>query len=478
MRSLFGKGMLAFLLVVLVAVGTAAFLVGRMTESEFRQYALLHGGVWDRQVAELSAYFAAQGSWQGVQEIIETVSGGGGPRQYGPGGGPMRPAQLDFRLVDAAGQVVGDTQSPRQEGTVSPNDLERSLPIEVDGQVVGYLLPAPDAVTALPLDAPQAAFLQRVRTILWVGGLAGLGAALVVGGLLFRSIVSPLRRLTSASQAVARGDLSARLSVRGQDEVAQLAAAFNQMAEELDRTETARRNQTADVAHELRTPLTLIQGTLEAMLDGVYPVDRQNLLVVLDQANMLRRLVEDLRVLALADAGQLRLYPAPLDLADFFRGVEQAYQPRAQERAVALVFAVPPGLPIISADRDRLAQVVGNLLDNALRYAPAGGRISVTALAVDEALAIRVADDGPGVSPELLPQLFERFWRGDPARRQETGGSGLGLSIARQIVEMHGGRIWAETTPGGGLTVVFTLANLPGNSGAPHRLPSGVFQIS
>ena len=455
MKSLFWKGMLAFLVVILVAVGTVAVLTGRTTEAEFRRYALLHTGLWDRQMESLAAYYANHGSWEGVQDFLPTLPGMMGPHGRGRGG-MMGVSGLDFRLADPTGQVVADTAGP-PGSTLSRSELKRGIPIEVDGDVVGYLIPSSASLSALPLDTPQAEFLARVRTSLWIGVLVALGAALIVGGLLFRSIIAPLRRLTVASQAIARGDLTARAPVRGRDEVAQLADAFNRMAESLHRAEEARRNQTADIAHELRTPLTVLQGTLEAMVDGVYPADRENLLAALAQVRTLARLVEDLRLLALADAGQLRLHKAPLDLRPLLQETLEAHQARAQEKGVTLALEAPPALPLVLADRDRIAQVVGNLLSNALRYVPEGGHVAVRVEDRGREVVVAVADDGPGVPEEDLDRLFERFWRGDPARRRATGGSGLGLSIARYIVEAHGGRIWAEPTPGGGLTVLFAL---------------------
>jgi len=457
MSSLFWKGMLAFLVVILVAVGTVALLTGRVTDRAFRQYALTRSGIWEGLTTQLADYYVEQGSWEGIQEVLA------GLRDRWPRGrdrdsalpGPP-PRMVDFRIADAQGQVVGDTLGvPR--GMLSRNDLTNAVPIEAEDTVVGYLLPAFRNPPDWPLDAAQATFITTVRRILWIGTGAALAVALIVGGLLFRSITAPLRELTAASEAIAQGDLSARAEVRGSDEVAQLADSFNEMAESLTHMETARRNQTADIAHELRTPLTVLQGTLEAMLDGVYPADSDNLQAALRQTRTLARLIEDLRVLALADAGKLRLEEQSLDLEVFLGEVVEAYQPQAIEQGIALVLEAVPSLPAVAVDRDRLAQVMGNLLSNSLRYLPRGGHINVVAREGTQGVVVDVIDDGPGVPSSELDRLFERFWRVDPARQRATGGSGLGLSIARHIVEGHGGRIWAEPTPGGGLTVRFSL---------------------
>ena len=457
MSSLFWKGMLAFLVVIVVTVGTVAVLTGRVTENAFRRYALTRSGMWEGLTTQLAEYYDARDSWAGIQEEVAQLPDRG-PRMRGRFAGIPDPAlrMLDFRIVDAGGQVVANTEGPPQ-GTVPSGALDDAVPIELDDEVVGYLLPALRPPPTWPLDAAQTAFLARVRRTLWIGAAAALGVALIIGGFLFHSITAPLRELTAASEAIAQGDLSARADVRGQDEVAQLAEAFNSMAGSLARMEEARRNQTADIAHELRTPLTVLQGTLEAMLDEVYPTDQENLRAALIQTRTLSRLIEDLRILALADAGKLHLSKDAVDLGSFLKGVVEAYQPSAQEQGIALALETPRGLPTIRADRDRLTQVMGNLLTNSLHYVPEGGHVRVETDRGDGAVVVAVKDDGPGVPEENLAHMFERFWRADPARRQATGGSGLGLSIARTIVEAHGGRIWTEETPGGGLTIRFSL---------------------
>jgi two-component system sensor histidine kinase BaeS len=467
MRSLFWKEMVAFLVVILVAVGTVALVGGRIAESEFRRYTFTRGGVWNQQISNLAGYFATHGSWEGVQDTLPTFQGrreqgrGKGGQEGGQGGGQgggdgEGPAWLHYRVADPDGRIVGDTSGPAN-GEASALDLQNGIPIQVEDRVAGYLLPSSKTLATLPLDSFQTQFLSRVDTALWIAALAALTVALVVGGLLFRSIVAPLSRLTVASQTIAAGDLTARAPVQGQDEIAHLAGAFNHMAESLARAEEARQNQTADVAHELRTPLTVLRGALEAMLDGIYPADRDNLMVALTQVQTLTRLVEDLRLLALADSGQLHLHMASLDLRAFLREIVEAHQLQAQEREVNLALKIPSVLPVVQADRDRLAQVMGNLLGNALRYVPPGGNVFVRAVDQGREIAIAVADDGPGIPSEDLPHLFERFWRGDRARRRATGGSGLGLTITRSLVEAHGGGIWVESAEEQGSTFTFTL---------------------
>ena len=451
---------MAFLVVIIVAVGTVAVLTGRLTEAAFRRYEISRSDIWDQTTTKLAGYYEQQGSWAGLQGVLESLSERrqhmGEWRNNNPTGGPP-PRMIDFRITDTRGQVIADTNGPPR-GFVPQAALDNGIPIEVNGETVGYLVPALANPPNWPMDAAQMAFLNRIRHTLFIATLAALGVALVIGGLLFRSITAPLRKLTAATETIAQGDLSARAPVRGQDEVAQLAEAFNQMAESLDRMERARRNQTADIAHELRTPLTVIQGTLEAMLDGVYSTDQENLQAALAQTRTISRLVEDLRLLALADAGRLELHKTHLDPNTFLPEIVEAHRPEAQKQDIELSLEMPNvKLPQILADRDRLAQVIGNLLSNAFRYVPPEGHITVRAAERERDILIAVIDDGPGVPHDDLPHIFKRFWRADPARQRKTGGSGLGLSIARHIVEAHKGDIWADDTPGGGLSVAFSL---------------------
>lgn len=308
-------------------------------------------------------------------------------------------------------------------------------------------------------------FLGSVSAALWLAAGAGVLVALGLSLYLARQTVAPLHRLTLAAQAIAGGDRAQRVAVASRDEVGQLAAAFNTMAEALARDEELRRHMAADIAHELRTPLTVLQGQVEAMLDGVMAPTKENLAVLQEEVLLLSRLVTDLRTLSLAEAGQLELRPAPTDLAELARKALSALELQAAAKGVRLALNFSPGLPPALADPDRVAQVLGNLLSNALRHSPAGGEIRVEGQALLEApgqagsLAVSVKDTGPGISPEALPHLFERFYRADPSRSRASGGSGLGLAIVKQLVEAQGGQVAVESpdSRGQGATFTFTL---------------------
>jgi len=251
--------------------------------------------------------------------------------------------------------------------------------------------------------------------------------------------------------------------VRSEDELGQLAQAFNRMSAELARSRDLRRQMTADIAHELRTPLSVILGQIDALDEGVVPPSPAAFEILRDETSRLGRLVEDLRTLSRADAGELPLERWPVPPARLLEQALASHRPLALDKGVALELEVQPALPDLEVDPDRMAQVLGNLLSNALRHTPQGGTITLGAGRDGAAVQLRVQDTGPGIDPQDLSHLFERFYRADRSRVRETGGSGLGLAIAKAIVELHGGQIWAESAPPRG-TAVFVrmpLSNAP-----------------
>jgi signal transduction histidine kinase len=436
----------AFTVIIVIGIGGALFIAGRSAEVEFRRFA--HGsammaGRWGDLAATLADYYAVRGSWAGVERVIPRM----GMRGHGMGGGPT------VLLVDDGGRVVYDEAGASAGVRLNPRDLGAGLPILVEGRRVGTLLVAGGPL----LTTEQQLFLRRMRAALALSGGVALLVALLLGALLVRGITRPLRQLVAASEAVAAGELDTRVPVRSRDEIGELARAFNHMAADLAGAEEARSQQSADIAHELRTPLTVIQGQLEALIDGVFPADEEHLEPLLEQTQTLRRLVDDLRTLSLADAGQLTLARVSVVPEEWAAGVVAGFQSVAAGREIDLRLEVPRPLPRRLIDPQRLTQVLGNLLDNALRHTPHGGTVTVRLVPHEDQVRVSVSDSGAGVPPAQLARLFERFWRGDASRSRRTGGSGLGLAIARRIVEAHGGRIWAENAPAGGLRVTFTL---------------------
>jgi signal transduction histidine kinase len=340
-----------------------------------------------------------------------------------------------------------------EQRSLSKTEMDASIPIDVNGVTVGYLILQPDDIRSADAD-----LIQRLNRAIWSAALAAVAVALMVGGLLAISLLKPVRELTQAVRALAQGSLGQRVRVHSKDEIGELSQAFNQMAEKLEQAETLRRDMTADIAHELRNPLAVMQARMEGILDGVYPPTQENLETVLAQSVLLNRLVEDLRTLALAEAGELKLDPTPTDLVAFVRRTLDSYRPQADTAGIALRMDVKPCTQFTAhVDPMRMEQVLGNLLSNALRYTPDGGDIGViVGCTPDGRVALlEVADSGEGIPPEALDRVFERFYRTEPSRARQAGGSGLGLAIARQLVEAQGGILRAANRPEGG--AVFSI---------------------
>jgi len=277
---------------------------------------------------------------------------------------------------------------------------------------------------------------------------------------LSRSLTRPIRELTRATHAVSEGDLSQQVPVRSNDELGELAQAFNKMSSELSRSINTRKQMTADIAHELRTPLSLILGHAEAVHDGVLPPTPENFEIIREEATRLEHLVNDLRVLSLADAGELSINLQLVEPQRLLQDVVSTYQYQAQRKNVTLELELDAPLPTIEVDPGRMTQVLTNILDNALRHTPEGGKIVLSAREVGHQIELAIQDSGPGLRPQELQRIFDRFYRTDTSRQRDgsvPGGSGLGLAIAKSIVQAHGGQLSAESEAGKGLKVIITL---------------------
>lgn len=322
---------------------------------------------------------------------------------------------------------------------------------------------ASQAMVERMLGPAERAYLAAINEALWVaGGLAAL-VAVAVGLVLARQISRPLRDLTFAARRMAGGDLEGRVPIRSRDELGELAAAFNSMAEAVGRQQALRRRMAADVAHELRTPLAVIQADLEAMLDGVRPLSAEAVAEVHGETRLLSRLIDDLRDLSLAETGQLPLRKEPTDLAELARTSAARFAPRAEERGVGLEVGTAEDLPRADVDPDRISQILGNLLENALRHTPPGGKVELRVGPGERPATLQatVRDTGPGIPAEHLPNVFEHFYRADRARSRSAGGSGIGLAVVKQLVEAHGGQVWVESPPGRGATFGLALPAAP-----------------
>jgi two-component system OmpR family sensor kinase/two-component system sensor histidine kinase BaeS len=444
-RRLFVLLMQAFgtvvVLTVLILVGLIGLLLGTVTSgnSDFRP----------PMTGALEAYYLGHGGWAGVEALAAGRSGGAGSGAWGEDWAQVTLLDRDGTVLLQDGQATGALVGQRL-----PDDAGGvRFPIDVDGQRVGTLLLRgswPRRVVGL--------FSGLAVPVLFISFFTGL-LTLIIGWLLARRVVTPLADVIAAAQFVAAGDLSTRVQVRGPGDLRTLSDSFNRMAGALEASDRQRRSLLADIAHELRTPLTVIRGKLEGVLDGIYPADEAHVAPVLAETYVLERLVDDLRTLTLAESRQLHFDLRPLALEDLAADAATVFEAEAADRGVSLCVQAEPGLPPVVADPQRTSQVIGNLVANALRFAPENGRIQIDVRrALPRGVELAVTDNGPGVPEPDLPRIFDRFWRAERSRSRATGGAGLGLAIARQLIEAQGGTITAANTPAGGLRVAFTLS--------------------
>lgn len=450
LRSISTKLILAFLSIGIVSVAIIFITARWSARQEFIDYIADENQT--SVITQLTEYYLVNGSWVQVDTIF--VQGQPG---YGDGYGHRPP--LPFALADPTGSVVFASGKYKPGDKLSKSDLQSGTPIKEDGKVIGIYVPLRTPFQGRPREIE---FIERINLTLLYGALIGALLALFLGILISRTLTRPIRELTRATHAISEGDLSQQVQVRTNDELGELAQAFNKMSAELSRSVNARKQMTADIAHELRTPLSLILGHAEAVHDGVLPPTRENFEIIREEAARLEHLVNDLRTLSLADAGELTINPQVIEPERLVNEVASLYQYEARKKNITLNVDVVSHLPTIEVDPGRMTQVLTNILDNATRHTPAGGQITLSAKLTDNKVELAVHDSGPGVPPEMLDRIFERFYRTDSSRQREgDGGSGLGLAIAKSIVLAHGGQLSAESEPGQGLKIIITL---PGKS--------------
>ncbi len=447
MRSISTKLILAFLSIGIVSV-TIIFITARWnTRQEFIRF-LTDQNRTDI-VSELTEYYRTNGTWEGAETIWFQTNG-----HQQPGGYGQPPRRMPFALTDENGAVLVPNERYKVGDKVPQTNLKQGVPITQEDKVIGVLVPLPMPFQGQPREVE---FIERTNLTLLYGALIGAVIALLLGVFLSRTLTRPIRELTQATHAVSEGDLSQQVQVRSKDELGELAQAFNKMSAQLSRSVNARKQMTADIAHELRTPLSLILGHAEAVHDGVLPPTRENFEIIREEATRLEHLVNDLRTLSLADAGELSIQLQTIEPQRLINEVSALYQYQAQRKNITFAMDVAPNLPNIEVDPGRMTQVLTNILDNALRHTPEGGRILLAAQEVENMVELSVQDTGPGLSIEDMDRIFERFYRADASRQREDGGSGLGLAIAKSIVQAHGGQLSAESEAGTGLKVKIRL---------------------
>lgn len=458
---------IAFVLLILVTIGTISLVVSRNTGGEIEQYEQVDRQVRaDRVRLILSQYYYVNNGWSEVQPLVQQIGVFEGQR---------------IILTDPVGVVIGDSQSdllgrqyqapqpgiPLYRIRVSPPPGRASPPVSprtaitpsppgepvVSESVFGVLYVNPEG-SGMVLTQGLADAINR---FLLLGGLLALAIALVLTLVLSQRTLAPVHALSMAVRRLGRGDFSQRVRIKTRGEMGELAQAFNSMAAELERTEKLRRNLVADTAHELRTPLSNLRGYLEAIRDGIVQPGPDAISSLYEEVALLTRLVEDLQELALADAGELKLERQPEDAVQLVKKSVVTIESKASAKGLIVATDLPDNLPPVNIDFHRISQVLRNLLENAVTHTLRGGRITVSAKQGDNAVAVTVTDTGEGIPAEDLPNMFERFYRVDKSRARSTGGTGLGLTIAKRLVEAHGGQISVDSEVGKGSRFTFTI---------------------
>ena len=462
------KFSLSFVALIVLAVALIYLLTTWSIARQFNQYQRINRESFAEIIAaQLGNHREQNGTWDGAPEAVlrqsYIITLGD---QSLEGSVPL--IDVPYALFYGDGRFfVASTRDPdwvrslletHEDGSVrlvhdwqDRDDLGHVTPIRVNGELVGTFIVGQIGDS----DIYGTAFIKTAAQSTLIGGGIAIGVALFLSTILIIQILRPLRALSGVTEQVAAGDTPNEVVVRTHDELGRLGSSFNHMLESLKRSESARQAMTADIAHELRTPVTIIQGTLEALLDGIYDPTEETLAPIYEETLHLGRLIDDLRDLALAEAGELHLEKEPIDVDELIRQVsETAFLSR--EDAPALHIDIVDRLPIIPLDEKRFRQVIANLLSNAIRHTPTDGEVIIRARYYGSFFEMSVLDSGPGIRPEDLPHLFERFYRGDPSRRRSAG-SGLGLAIVKQWVEAHDGTITAQNREIGGARFLVRL---------------------
>jgi signal transduction histidine kinase len=463
-HSLHFRLLAAFTLVIIVIISTVFAFTYSTTRSEISRIESRLQAAQDQRVeTELARYYQLNGKWDGVQSLAAQLSGVFNARIIitNPSG---------IVQADTDNKVIGTQYASKEPGkalvtldfnftnTTQTNGVfagSSSLPIFTTHNA-GTLYVNHNDSQDINRASLQITYNTIGRYFLW-GGLIAISVAFLLAYFLSRRILAPVKALTGVTRAFGKGDFSGRVDVKDHGDMGELARSFNTMADDLERNERLRRNMVADIAHELRTPLSHLRGYLEAMSDGLLQPDQTAIATLSEETASLSRLVDDLQELSLADAGKLNLVFEPEDISKLINDSITAVQPKAAAKNISIAADLAPALPQIEMDSQRIKQVLYNLLENAAAHTGPEGRISVKARQEDSRVVISVADNGEGIPAEDLPFIFERFYRVDKSRTRATGGTGLGLTIARRLVEAHGGRIDVRSQPGQGSTFTFFL---------------------
>ncbi|MFC2015136.1 sensor histidine kinase [Chloroflexota bacterium] len=439
-HSLRFRLLVAFTLAILIGLGTTFFFVGMATRGEIQRFQeQVHQIHTARVEYFLSRYYLEQMNWTGIQPVIEQMESLRGQR---------------IILTNADGIVIADSQGVLLGEQYQTNLPGRNLVSPDREAIMGTVYINP--VSPPDLTSPQRLLKPISYFLLW-GSIMAITIAILITFFLSRRILSPVKALTQAARYLGQGDFSQRVIIQDKSEVGELAQAFNVMAENLERDEQLKRNMIADIAHELRTPLSNLKGYLEAVREKVIKPDKKTIHSLNEEASLLSRLVSDLQELSLAEAGELKMDSQPQDIAELINQTTGTLQTQAAAKGVSISADLPDQLPPVNIDSQRISQVLRNLLENALTHTTKDDTINISASEEGNWIKVSVLDTGEGIPAEDLPNIFERFYRVDKSRTRATGSSGLGLTIAKRLVEAHGGSINAQSKPGEGSHFYFTI---------------------
>jgi signal transduction histidine kinase len=436
---------LTFAMIILVTVTTIYFFVSERIATEMEYYETIGAQYLSLQIrSQLYLHYIKAESWEGVQPVVEALGVSG----------------THIVLVAVNGTIIADSNGQEDLGKnftdSSTSPLQLSLVRGGLNETLGRVYINSDSI-AEPYIAPFLRLSESINRSLLLGGSLAIGIALLLTFVLSRRMTSPIGVLAKAARRLGHGDLSQRVRLQGEGEVAGLARAFNSMAAELEYAEQLRRNMVADVAHELRTPLSNIRGYLEAIRDGMIQPDAAAMNSLNEEVSLLSQLVNELQELSLVEAGELKLVYQVEDITNLIKQAVTPWQPQLMAGEISLALDLPDNLPPVNIDWQRVNQVLHNILENAVAHTPRGGTVSVAASDKGKWVEVSVSDTGEGIPAEDLPHIFERFYRVDKSRARATGGSGLGLTIARRLVEAHGGTIAVQSKLGEGSRFSFTL---------------------
>lgn len=468
-KSLKGKLILSYLVVALVTVLVASVLI-RVTSSQS-----LMNLVSEQQTAILKeaaqTYYSENGTMDGFfvyyieMEHQYTISDPSinDPSPNNPDSNEKPPQTRDIRgvqgLVDAKYRALIPTMG-HAVGEILPEEMiKNAVAVKVDGEVIAWVLP--DTNNKFSLSPEEEVFLQRTTLAIMLAALAGVIVAVIMGFLLAGGLVKPIRRLTQASKSLAQGELLQKLPVTSQDELGQLTTTFNQMSEDLVHADEQRKRLTADITHDLSTPLQVISGYMEMIDEGEVTLSPQRIEIIKTEIEHLRRLVGDLTTLSQVEAQALDMQLQPMAPSALLEKIQQTFFPIAARQGVTLELNLPDSSPAILVDEGRTLQVLKNLVENALRYTPKGGRIKL-GLAASDRVELIVSDNGAGIDEDDLPYVFDRFYRADKSRGANSGKMGLGLAICKALINAQGGIILAESAgKGQGTTIKISFSPLP-----------------